>query len=93
MKNKTLSLEDLPQISFSDIEVNTDEVSRVRRKVNLRKALKLGNIYKRKVYIYFKNLEGILKKIEVSVWAVGEDFVSLKAGYTIPIKSIDHIEF
>jgi len=93
MKNKMLTLEDLSQINFTETEVHTDEFRRTRRKVNLRKALKLGNIYKRKVFIYFKTLEGLLRRIEASVWAVGEDFVSLKAGRTIPIKSIDHVEF
>jgi hypothetical protein len=93
MKNRELNLEDLPRISFTNNEVHEDEFRRLIRKVNLRKAMKLGNLYKRKVIIYFKTLEGILKKIEVSVWAVGEEFVSLKAGRTIPIHSIDHVEF
>jgi hypothetical protein len=93
MKNMPLTLEDLQKINFTDIEVHADEFRRLIRKVNLRKAMKLGNIYKRKVHIYFKTIEGILQKIEVSVWAVGEEFVSLKAGRTIPIRSIDHVEF
>ena len=93
MKNKMLTVQDLSQMNFTDIEVHSDKFRRTIRKVNLRKAMKLGNIYKRKVFIYFKTFEGVLKKIEVSVWAVGEEFVSLKAGCTIPIRSIDHIEF
>jgi hypothetical protein len=93
MKNIILNIEDLAKIDFVDIEVHKDESRRTIRKMNLRKAMKLGNIYKRKVYIYFKTFGGTLKGIEASVWAVGEDFVSLKAGRTIPIKSIDHVEF
>ena len=93
MKNNLLSVEDLPQVNFTEEEVHQDEKRRSVRSYNLRKAMKLGNLYKRKVHICFKTIEGMIKKVEVSVWAVGEEFVSLKAGRTIPIRSIDHVEF
>ena len=35
----------------------------------------LGNLYKRKVKIKMQTAEGILKKIDTTIWSVGEEFV------------------
>ena len=93
MENKVIPEDILRNTSFIDREVHSDKWRRSLRSHNLRKALKLGNLYKRKVKIHYMTLEGVLHKIETSVWAVGDKFVSLKKGNTIPIHSIDHVEF
>ncbi len=93
MENKVVPEDILKDTSFSIIEVILDDDRRRVRSYNLRKALKLGNIYKRKVTIHYMTLKGVVDKIETSVWAVGDQFISLKKGNTIPIHAIDYIEF
>jgi hypothetical protein len=93
MENKVVPEDILKDTVFSKIEVHPDENRRQIRSYNLRKALKLGNLYKRKVTIHYRTLQGVVYKIETSVWAVGEQFISLKKGNTIPIHAIDHVEF
>ena len=93
MENKIIPEDLLKEVQFINDEVHTDKDRRSIRSHNLRKAMKLGNLYKRKVKIHYKTLEGVIEKIETSVWAVGSEFVTLKKGNHIPIRSIDHIEF
>ncbi len=93
MEEKVVPEDILKSTNFVADEVHEDKDRRSIRSHNLRKALKLGNLYKRKVKIHYKTIEGVIEKIETSVWAVGDKFVSLKKGNTIPIHSIDHVEF
>lgn len=47
----------------------------------------LGNSYKHKVKIFFKDLKSI-KKVETTVWFVDDKHVALKEGIILPKKSI-----
>jgi hypothetical protein len=93
MEKKLIPEDALGNTNFTHQEVHYDIKRRSIRRYNLRKAMKLGNLYKRKVTIHYVTANNIIEKIETSVWAVGDKFVSLKKGNTIPIHSIDHVEF
>jgi len=53
----------------------------------------LGNLYKRRVNVHFRTMDGYLKRVEATVWSVGEEFISFRAGISLPIKAIEKIEF
>ena len=88
-----LTIDSLKNILFSKEDVFNNKEEWVRRKYNLNKALTLGNLYKRKVVIKFRTLEGYMLRIEASVWSLGEEYISIKGGHNIPIRSIEEVEF
>ena len=85
--------EEIPSLSFSKDEVLNDSDLLTKRKLNLNKAMTLGNGQKRKVKIYFELEKGEKNSVETTIWAVGQKFVTLKAGALIPIHAISGIEF
>ncbi|MCP4437832.1 MAG: hypothetical protein GY810_02725 [Aureispira sp.] len=90
---KRVEINKLKELLFAKDEVLVDVKKVLSRKFHLKRALLLGNLYKRKVTLKFKTIEGSLRRVEATVWAVGDKFVSLKAGITIPIKSIVSVEY
>jgi len=85
--------ENIPSLTFKKEEVLEEKELQTRRKVNLAKAMTLGNGDKRKVKIYFELEEGEKNMVETTIWAVGQDFVTLKAGALIPVHAISEVEF
>lgn len=85
--------EQIPSLRFMSNEVLEEKDLQTRRKVNLSKALTLGNGDKRKVKIYFILEDGTKNVVETTVWSVGQDFVTLKAGALIPVHAITEVEF
>ena len=53
----------------------------------IKKATKLGNSYRRKVSIMFKDDQG-LKRVDTTIWANGAKYICLKGGVWIPINRI-----
>jgi len=84
---------EIKSLQFSKIDVADTTEKKTLRIYNLRRAMALGNLYKRKVKIYFKALDGKIRQIETTVWAVCDDYISLKQGVSLPVRSIEEIEF
>jgi len=55
-----------------------------QRKIDLNRALILGNAYRRKVKIIFETTKGLCQ-VETTIWAVTEKSLILKGGKVIPI--------
>ena len=53
----------------------------------IKEATKLGNSYRRKVSILFKDDQG-LKRVDTTIWANGAKYICLKGGIWIPINRI-----
>ena len=53
----------------------------------IKKATRLGNSYRRKVTILFKDDQG-LKRVDTTIWANGAKYICLKGGVWIPINRI-----
>lgn len=83
----------IPSLSFIKNDVLGNAADVAARKLSLAKALTLGNGQKRKVKIYFELEKGERNRVETTVWAVGEEFVTLKAGAMIPVHAISEVEF
>ncbi len=87
---KTIRKEDVPKLRFPSKEVLSDEKAREKRLMMLEEGAKLGNLEKGKLKITFMDNEGI-KKIYTTIWAVGDRYVSLKKGMSIPIARIINV--
>lgn len=84
----------IPRLKFTHEDVVTDPLEKVKRLHDLKWAAILGNGYHGKVNILFKTDDGDLKRVETTIWAFDQDFVTLKSGTSIPLRSIlsiDHI--
>ncbi len=87
MQPTIIEKETLSDYHFIDHEVlnSADDVK--IRKMNLNRALILGNAYRRKIKLIFETTDGI-KQVETTIWAVTEQNVVLKGGKFIPINTI-----
>lgn len=89
----TVPKESIGQLHFIKEDVLKDRVSRQNRLASLLKAQTLGNLYHQKVNIIYILQNGQLQQVETTVWAVGEDYLTLKGGTYIPIHAILEVEF
>lgn len=81
--------EQVPDCSFQmRSEINQDP--NLARK--LHDAMVLGNNHRGKVEIIFCDDEG-MKKVNTTIWAKGDKFITLKGGVWIPISKIVDIIF
>ncbi|RIJ33475.1 hypothetical protein [Pontibacter oryzae] len=85
--------EQIPALHFGKEDVLTDPEARKRRMWDLNRATSLGNVYQGKVEITFQTADGEQRRVDTTVWAVDEKYMTLKAGCSIPVTSIIGIEF
>jgi hypothetical protein len=79
--------ENIGTLKFPHSEVLKDVSAIKERKIELERALALGNLEHSKIQIYF--VDDISKKmVETTVWAVTDLSVVLKKGVGIPINRI-----
>lgn len=94
LKNEESKLIEKEKVAFlnfplEDVLLTKDELS--NREHELSNALKLGNNYKHKVKIYFKDSE-CNKHIETTVWQLDKTHLTIKNGLTIPIKRVYKVD-
>jgi hypothetical protein len=74
--------------SFNNIEEVLTEYKLIeKRKFDINRSVILGNLFKHKVEIYFKDSDS-LKRTSTTIWHADELNISLKGGITIPVKNI-----
>lgn len=83
--------EGIVSLKFNNEEVLASKQDQENRSEVLKKARVLGNLYKQKVIICFKDNVNT-KHTLATVWHADEEHVSLKGGATIPVKRILKIE-
>ena len=79
-------------LKFSNEDVIKTQQEKELRLHSILRAMRLGNIFKNKVHIYFKDSLDRVIFIYTTVWGVTKNDVILKKGVTIPIKSIIEID-
>lgn len=84
--------EQVSLINFSKQEVLSDPHELKLRRADLYRSQTLGNLLQTKVNISFVSSDGQVYEVHTTVWAVGSDFVVLKGGITIPIRSVLKVE-
>ena len=81
------------EIQFSKEDVLNTILEKNERLKKLVSAMKLGNNHKQKVRIHFININNQLMEIKAKVWSVTEKYVILKNSITIPISSIQDVNY
>jgi hypothetical protein len=89
MEAQLINKEDISTISFMPSHVN-DTQKRLDVIKKLKRAETLGNAFKSKCKIYFRDTLG-LKIVETTIWMVSDKYVNLKGGRVIPIDSIEDV--
>ncbi len=89
----TVPKENIIQLKFIKEDVLKDANSRKARLHSLEKAQTLGNLYHQKVNIIYLLRDGEIQQVETTIWAVGQEYIVLKGGVTIPVHAILEIEF
>ena len=84
--------EQLAHLLFNKKEVLTDPELQKERLAKLFKSQTLGNLLQTKVHLTFEAADEHVYQIFTTVWAVGNDYISLKGGLTIPVSSILEVD-
>ncbi|MGB3617086.1 MAG: hypothetical protein WBA12_03135 [Catalinimonas sp.] len=83
--------ESLHKFNFYRADVLTDAPSRQLRRHRLERAQALGNLYRHKVTLTFRDEMNHAQRVYTTVWAVCEEHVALKGNRLIPIRSIESV--
>jgi hypothetical protein len=84
--------EDIKEFKFNQGDVLISEEQKNERQARIKRGMRLGNSFKRKVKIVFEDIEGI-KKVETTIWGFTDKNVILKKTTIIPIRCIHEIKF
>ena len=79
-------------LKFPQEDVIDSKTEKRQRSFQLIRAMQLGNLFKNKVTIWFKDAQDRLMKINTTIWGVTQQSVILKKGVLIPITSIVSVE-
>ncbi|MEY3417554.1 MAG: hypothetical protein RL060_1666 [Bacteroidota bacterium] len=85
--------EDLIDFKYAKKDVLVDVAKQRLRSIYMKKAEMLGNSYKGKVKLTFVSEDEQFFAVETTIWAVNEEYISLKGGVNIPTKAVCEIEF
>lgn len=76
------------ELSFTKEDVLSTPELRKQRFAELQRAQTLGNLLQTKVSIIFETKDGNHHQVHTTIWAVGDEFIALKGGKSIPIRAI-----
>ncbi|QHL88877.1 hypothetical protein GU926_16150 [Nibribacter ruber] len=85
--------ETIPELQFGQEDVWPNKEAQKRRLHDLERASRLGNGYQGKVEVTFQIAGGDIKRVQTTIWQVDQEFVTLKSGVTLPLRSVLGVEF
>ena len=88
-----LQKEQVGTLNFSPADVLTTPDERRRRTHHIERACTLGNAHHCKVLIHFLTADGRAHRIDTTIWASDERYITLKAGASLPVRAITEIEY
>jgi hypothetical protein len=91
-KSETVSSENMHDHMFSAIEVLVRQEDKDRRKMEILKGVRMGNILHQESKIVFESSEGP-KSIETIILSATDTHVMIRGGFVIPVHCIYKIEF
>lgn len=87
MEAEFIEKEEVINYHFAEADSKVNHVT----KDQLERAVRLGNEFKSKTYITFLTNEGP-KRIETTVWTLTDEYIQIKGGVSIPLKSLIDID-
>lgn len=88
-----INKERISNLTFSKKDVLQDPDAKSRRYYAANRATILSNTYRNKSIITFKTASGEKKRVEAALWGLDKDFVLLKSGMFLPLRSILEINY
>ncbi|TPE42616.1 hypothetical protein [Pontibacter mangrovi] len=88
-----INKERIATLKFSKTDVLQDPDAKSRRYYAANRATILSNTFRTKSMITFKTDTGELKRVEAALWGLDKDFVLLRSGMFLPIRSILEINY
>lgn len=88
MLGEFISKEDVTK--YKMVHANIENEEQLRDKI--KSAVRLGNEFKGKTVISFQTENGP-KRTETTIWSSTENYIQIKSGVSIPIKSIIDIDY
>lgn len=88
---ETIEKEKIENLKFPSTEVLSDPEKINERKLELERALSLGNLEHTKIRIYFED-DTSCKVVDTTVWGVTDKRVILKQGVVIPIHRVHSVK-
>ncbi|WP_266204398.1 hypothetical protein [Pontibacter kalidii] len=88
-----INKERIPTLKFSKKDVLQDPDAKSRRYYAANRATILSNTFRTKSMITFKTETGEKKRVEAALWGLDKDFVLLKSGMFLPLRSILEINY
>lgn len=87
IKPQQVDKESVEGLKFPSADVLSSPEDKIRRRVDLERAMRAGNLEKVKYSIVFEDNEGV-KEVRTTIWATTENNVLLKRNAAIPIHRI-----
>lgn len=84
--------EDIKNLSFNKKEVLSTDVEIKKRWNELFRAQALGNLLQSKVHITFVTADERSFIVYTTIWAVGQEFITLKGGIHIPVNAVFEVD-
>ncbi|MCH7413634.1 hypothetical protein MM213_09070 [Belliella sp. R4-6] len=84
--------EKIASLKFNKNEVLLSQEEIQKRWNNLSRAQALGNLLQSKVQITFETADQKTFQVQTTIWAVGQEFVTLKGGVHIPVNAISDVD-
>ncbi|WP_303311360.1 hypothetical protein [Hymenobacter sp. BT730] len=91
--SETIDKESVDGLRFSHDDVLSLSADRQWRMHEAERATTLGNGYHGKVDIYFQTADGSVKRVYTTVWANDAEYLILKSGASIPLRSVLGFDF
>jgi hypothetical protein len=85
--------EQVGTLHFATNDVIAEAADRRIRAHNIERACTLGNAHHGKVLIHFRTADGHSYRLDTTIWACDDQFITLKAGASLPVRAITEIEF
>ena len=85
--------EQVGTLRFASEDVLATAADRHIRAHNIARACTLGNAHHGKVVMHFRTADGHLYRLDTTVWASDDRYITLKAGAVLPVRAVVEIEF
>lgn len=84
--------EDIKSLKFNKKEFLLTEIEIKNRWHKLFRAQALGNLLQSKVQITFETADEKTDVVNTTIWAVGQEFITLKGGIHIPVIAVLEVD-
>lgn len=88
--NNLINKETISELAFQFADVLEKKDDQQKRLEKLKTAMVLGNGFKHKVKVIFRDLQE-RRVVETTIWFVSDSHVTLKSGLVMPISCIEDV--